>query len=287
MNKLTFSSLIICVYSYAAVNDIIPSDYEAPLANSTVISLNYLTKELHTNTLPSNQYIKQNTYALRYSYGFDIDGKILSLAVAIPYSNLKTQGDTLSSFIGEKSSGLSDSIFSSTYWFISDRKNKEFLALTMTLSTPNGKYEESQLLNAGEDRYKTTFNIGYITKISEIFIFEISPEIVFYGNNKTENNKTENDKIEQKSSYAINSNLRYKPNKKYELFSGFQHNLQSETIKNNIEQNNDYFYQKYSLGGAYYTDKFHQIMIRFAQESDKEYGFKTEKEMLLRYRLWF
>ena len=36
MNKLTFSSLIICVYSYAAVNDIIPSDYEAPLANSTV-----------------------------------------------------------------------------------------------------------------------------------------------------------------------------------------------------------------------------------------------------------
>lgn len=244
--------------------------------------VNYLTKELHTNTLPSNQYVKQNTYALRYSYGFDIDGKILSLAVAIPYSNLKTQGDNLSSFIGEKSSGLSDSIFSSTYWFISDRKNKEFLALTMTLSTPNGKYEESQLLNAGEDRYKTTFNIGYITKISENFIFEISPEIAFYGNNKTEN-----DKIEQKNSYAINSNLRYKPNKKYELFSGFQHNLQSETIKNNIEQNNDYFYQKYSLGAAYYTDKFHQIMVRFAQEADKEYGFKTENEMLLRYRFWF
>lgn len=282
MNKFAISTLIMCVYSYAAVNDIMPSDYEAPLANSTVISLNYLTKELHTNNLPNNQYIKQNTYALRYCYAFDIDGKILSLAVAVPYSNLKTNGDTLSSFIGEKSSGFSDSIFSSTYWFISDRKNKEFLALTMTLSTPNGEYKDSQLLNAGEDRYKTTFNIGYITKISEDFIFEISPEIAFYGNNKTEN-----DKIEQKSSYAINSNLRYKPNKKYELFSGFQHNFQNETIKNNIEQNNDYFYQKYSLGAAYYTDKFHQIMLRFAQEADKEYGFKTENEMLLRYRFWF
>ena len=72
-----------------------------------------------------------------------------------------------------------------------------------------------------------------------------------------------------------------------QLHNMFDDKSLSETIKNNIEQNNDYFYQKYSLGGAYYTDKFHQIMIRFAQESDKEYGFKTEKEMLLRYRLWF
>ena len=45
--------------------------------------------------------------------------------------------------------------------------------------------------------------------------------------------------------------------------------------------------EKISLGGAYYTDNFSQIMIRFAHEADKEYGFKINKEMLIRYRWWF
>lgn len=283
-NKYIFISLFCAISSnsFGAVNDIIPGDYQAPLANSTVMSLNYLTKELNTNSLPNNQYIKQNSYALRYTYGFDIDGKILALGVAIPYSDLKTHGDTLSSLIGEKSTGFNDMIFSSTYWFINDRKNKNFLALTMTYTTPSGKYNESQVLNTGDNKYKTTFNLGYITKISENFLIEISPEIAFYGDNETQNSTTE-----QKTSYAINSNLRYKPNNKYEIFAGFQENYQSETIKNGIEQNNDCFYQKYSFGGAYYTDKFDQIILRFAKEVNKKYGFETDKEILLRYRWSF
>lgn len=284
-NKYIFISLFCAISisnSFGAVNDIIPGDYQAPLANSTIMSLNYLTKELNTNSLPNNQYIKQNSYALRYTYGFDIDGKILALGVAIPYSDLKTHGDTLSSLIGEKSTGFNDMIFSSTYWFINDRKNKNFLALTMTYTTPSGKYNESQVLNTGDNKYKTTFNLGYITKISENFLIEISPEIAFYGDNETSNSTTE-----QKTSYAINSNLRYKPNNKYEIFAGFQENYQSETIKNGIEQNNDCFYQKYSFGGAYYTDKFDQIILRFAKEVNKKYGFETDKEILLRYRWSF
>lgn len=284
-NKYIFISLFCAISisnSFGAVNDIIPGDYQAPLANSTIMSLNYLTKELNTNSLPNNQYIKQNSYALRYTYGFDIDGKILALGVAIPYSDLKTHGDTLSSLIGEKSTGFNDMIFSSTYWFINDRKNKNFLALTMTYTTPSGKYNESQVLNTGDNKYKTTFNLGYITKISENFLIEISPEIAFYGDNETSNSTTE-----QKTSYAINSNLRYKPNNKYEIFAGFQENYLSETIKNGIEQNNDCFYQKYSFGGAYYTDKFDQIILRFAKEVNKKYGFETDKEILLRYRWSF
>lgn len=266
----------------AAVNDLIPSDYEAPKANSTVMSLNYLTKELNTANLEKNQNIKQNTYALRYTYGLDIDGKILALGVAVPYSVLKTNGEILSSFIGKKSSGFSDAIFSSSYWLINDRKKRDFLALTMTLTTPNGHYNESQVLNAGENRYKTTFAIGYITKLTDSILFELSPEIGIYGDNKTENST-----IEQKNSYAITSNLRYKPNNKYEIFTGFQHNYLGDSIKNDVTQNSDYFYQKYSVGGVYYTDKFNQILVRFAHESDKEYGLRGDKEMQFRYRWWF
>ena len=284
-NKYKFITLFcatIISNSFAAINDLIPSDYEPPLANSTIISLNYLTKELNTATLPKDQYVRQNTYALRYHYGLDIDGKILSLGFALPYSDLNTHGDTLSSYIGEKSTGLSDTVFSATYWFITDRKTRDFLGLTLTHAIANGKYNESQSLNAGENRYKTTLALGYITKLSDSFLIELSPEIGFYGDNETATSR-----IEQKNSYALTSNLRYKPTNKYELFVGIQENYLKETIKNDVEQNNNHTYQKYSLGGAYYTDKFNQFMIRFATEADKEYGLKAEKEMLVRYRWWF
>ncbi len=233
-----------------------PSDYEPPLANTTVMSLNYLTKELITSSLSKEQYIKQNTYILRYTYGFEIDGKILALSFAVPYSDLKTYGDTLSRYMSEKSVGFSDSALSTSYWLVNDRKNKEFLALTMTLYTPNGEYKESQLLNTGENRYKGTLAIGYITKLVDSFLLELSPEIGFYGDNKTQNTT-----IEQKNSYSLSSNLRYKPNNFYELFIGFQENYQDKTIKNEIVQNEDYFYQKNSLGGAYYINKSQQITL--------------------------
>lgn len=267
---------------FSAVNDFIPSDYESPLANTSVVSLNYLTKELSTSKLSKEEYIKQNTYILRYTYGFNIDGKILALGFALPFSDLKTHGDTLSSYIGEKATGLSDTVLSTSYWLVNDRKNRDFLAITMTLYTPNGEYKESQLLNTGENRYKGTLAIGYITKLADSFLFELSPEIGFYGDNKSYYST-----IEQKNSYSLSSNLRYKPNNFYELFIGFQENYQAQTIKNKIVQNEDYFYEKYSLGGAYYFNKSHQIMFRIAQEDDKEYGFEANKESLLRYRYWF
>lgn len=285
MKNIYIILLLICgfvINMFSAVNDLIPSDYEPPLVSTTVMSINYLTKELTTSSLSKEEYIKQNTCILRYTYGFDMDGKILALGFAVPYSDLKTYGDTLSRYMGEKSTGFSDIALSTSYWLINDRKNKEFLALTMTLYTPNGEYKESQLLNTGENRYKGTLAIGYITKLVDNFLLELSPEVGFYGDNKTSNST-----IEQKNSYSLSSNLRYKPNNFYELFIGFQENYQGETTRNDIEQNKDYFYQKYSFGGAYYISKSKQIMFRIAQENNKEYGFETDKEALLRFRYWF
>lgn len=266
---------------FGAVNDVVPSDYEAPLVDSTVMSVNYLSKELKIKSLP-NDYVKQNTYALRYTRGIDVNGKTLGLSFALPYTNLTSNGDTLPSILGKEAEGLSDIVFSATYWLTNDRKNRNFLATTMTLALPSGKYDQAQLLNTGENRYKSTFHIGYISKLSDDFIIELSPEIAFYGDADTKNGK-----MTQKPSYALSSNLRYKPNTKYELFGGFQHNYQSETTVNNIDKNDNCFYQQYSFGGAYYTDKFHQIMVKFATQRDKEFGFKVDNEVLLRYRWWF
>jgi hypothetical protein len=270
---------------FSAIFDSIPTDYIPPKLNSSVMSINYLNR---SNTPYSNGKkltngtISQNTAYLRYNYGSQIQDYPTSYGIAVPISDIKTNGETLSNIIGKESKGLNDIVFNSTIWLKADKKNKEYFALTFILVTPTGEYDEKQLLNVGENRYKYVLNAGYISPISEKVFFEVVPEIAFYGDNKS---STKN--IEQKPSFAINTNLRYKINTSYQVFTGYQYSYNSETKVDNIEQNNDFSSNKYSIGMFYFTEKFNQFMIRYAKEDDKKFGMKIDDEFLIRYRWWF
>jgi hypothetical protein len=249
------------------------------------MSINYLNRNnsaySNGNKL-TNDSVSQNTAYLRYNYGSKIGDYPTSYGMAVPISDIKTNGETLSNIIGKESKGLNDIVFNSTIWLKANKKNKEYFALTFILVTPTGEFDENQILNAGENRYKYILNAGYIYPISENLFFEIIPEIAFYGDNKTSIKK-----VEQKPSFAINTNLRYKINKSYEVFSGYQYSYNSETKVDDVEQNNSFSSNKYSLGIFYYTEKFNQFMIRYAKEDDKKFGMKINDEILIRYRWWF
>ena len=94
VKKLLFLPILFAqTIFYAAVNDPIPTDYEAVPVGKTVMSVNYLTKELHSKAFGSDDnYIKQSTYVLRYTHGFNLGGKTIGLGFAIPYTYLETQG---------------------------------------------------------------------------------------------------------------------------------------------------------------------------------------------------
>lgn len=284
--KNLFLSLFLINISYSAVIDSIPTDYIAIKPGMSVMSINYLNRNsigpYNNYDKSTNDSISQNTTYLRFNYGSQIGNYITSYGIAIPYSNIQTNGETLSSFIGKESVGLNDITFSSTLWLISNRKTKKYLGISLILVTPTGEYDNKQLLNIGENRYKYILNAGYISPVTENITFEFSPEIVFYGDN---NSSVKN--VEQKPSYAINTNLRYKINKSYETFTGYQYSHNSETTVNDIEQKNNFSSNKYSLGMLYHTEKFNQFMIRYAKEDNKKFGMKINDEFLIRYRWWF
>lgn len=171
---------------------------------------------------------------------------------------------------------------SSTVWLLNNREKKEHLGVSFVLVTPSGNFNESQVLNSSENRYKYILNMGYIKPLNEKFTFEFSPEIAFYGENKTKTTT-----IKQKPSFAFNTNLRYRINRSYEIFGGYQYSYNSETSINGISQNNQHSSNKFSLGGFYYTQNHHQFMVRYAKENSKEFGMKVQDEVLLRYRWWF
>jgi hypothetical protein len=281
---LLITSLSIC--TFAAVLDIVPKDYVAGKSGLNIMSVNFLNKNsigpYSKGEKLTNDSISQKSYFLRYNYLSNIAEFATSYGVVLPYTQLKTEGSTLSSAIGEKSNGLSDSLFTSTIWLKNDKKEKEYLGLTFVLVTPSGKYDDSQTLNTSENRYKYVFALGYIRPLSENITFEISPELAFYGDNKTDSSTTK-----QEPSYALNTYLRYKLNKSYEAFAGYQYSYNSQTTVNNIEQNNEHSSNKYSLGAIYTTEKYNQFMLRYAKEDSKEFGMKVKDEIFLRYRWWF
>jgi hypothetical protein len=273
-------------YCFGAVFDTIPSDYVAPQAGTHVMSINVLDRSsigpYAKGKKLTNDSIVQKTYYLRYNYGSSFLGYTTSYGVALPFTKVQTKGATLENALGEKSTGWSDFVLSSTMWLLNDREKREYLGVTFLLVTPSGNYDKSQILNTSENRYKYILNMGYIKPLSEKLILELSPELAFYGDNKTSTST-----MKQKPSFALNTNLRYRFNKTYEIFGGYQYSYNSETSINGTEQNNQHSSNKYSLGGFYYTKKHHQFMVRYAKESTKDFGMQIEDELLLRYRWWF
>ena len=287
MKKLVLSLIILSTSNIvAAVFDPLPSDYVAPRPGLTIMSINAFDRTTigpyaNGDKLTSDS-ISQRTYFLRYNYGSSFLGYTTSYGFALPYTQLKTEGSTLGSFIGTKSTGWSDFVLSSTLWLINDKKTQEYLGVTFLLVTPSGNYDDSQVLNTSENRYKYVLNLGYIKPINESISLELSPEIAFYGDNKTNTSTTE-----QKPSYALNTHIRYKLDKNLELFTGYQYSYNSQTVINGINQNNENSSNKYSFGAIYTTKNYNQFMIRYAKESSKEFGMKVKDEFLVRYRWWF
>lgn len=203
--------------------------------------------------------------------------------VALPYSVTKSNGDTLSSLIGHESSDFADIIVGATGWLINDKPNNHYLAATWLFFAPTGEYNPQQLLNIGENRYKSTLNIGYIQKLSDNVLLELSPELALYGSNNNRLGQT----LEQRPSYALTSILRYNQTPQLTLFSGFQQNYGGETSLGGIAQNDPSKMEKITLGAYYYTVGGTQILLKYGKEFTTRDGMKTSDDFLVRFQWWF
>jgi hypothetical protein len=174
-------------------------------------------------------------------------------------------------------------IVGATGWLFNDKQKNQYLAATLLFFAPTGEYDSRQLLNIGQNRYKSTLNIGYVQKLSEDFILELSPELAVYGKNKNSLERT----IEQRPSYALTTTLRYNQTPKLTLFGGFQQNYGGETLINDVAQNDMSKMQKATAGMYYYTLAGTQILLKYGKEFETLNGMKTSDDFLLRFQWWF
>lgn len=271
----------------AAVNDVIPGDYQAPAIGVNLVTL-YLAEKKMAGPYVDGEKLTDDgltsfVTALKYTATIDVGGYTVCPMIALPYSNTQSDTQAIASVIGKESVGIGDTIIGATAWFINEKQSNQYLAATLLFFTPTGAYDSAQLLNIGENRYKSTLNIGYIQKLSDDFIIELSPEVAVYGENDNSLERV----IQQDPSYAFSTNLRYQQTHSLTLFTGLQQNFEGETHINGESQNDVTNTKKGMFGAYYYTDGGTQILLKYCKEFGTENGMQITNSLLLRFQWWF
>lgn len=273
----------------AAVNDVLPADF-FPLATGTTTFALYaydrqFSGPYSRGTKLLDGELSSEIIALRAGHFIEVAGMPVSLVTVLPWSQNTISPAPLAAAMGEKARGLGDLRFGATGWLVANRESGEYLGINGLLFVPTGDYNNRQVLNVGENRYKFTANGGWIKPLGKGFIFELLPEIAWFGDNTDyAGSRT----LSQKTAYAITSYLRYRANQNWQFHLGGQVNRGGETRINNVDQNNAPNNSRLMLGTTYLTDdKSHQWIFRVARDAEVKNGFKTGNEFMVRYLKMF
>lgn len=290
MHFFTAASMLMLGFSaIAAVNDVLPADF-FPLANGTTTFAVYAYHRQFSGPYSKGSKLldgelSSQIVGLRAGYFIEVGGMPVSLVTVLPWSQNAVSPAPLALALGEDAHGLGDLRFGATGWLLANRESGEYLGVTGLVFLPTGDYDSHQVLNAGENRYKLTLNVGWIKPLGKGFIFELLPEVVWFGDNTDYiGSRT----LAQKTAYAVSSYLRYRASPNWQLHLGGQFNRGGETRINAVDQNNAPDNSRFMLGTTYLTDdKSHQWIFRVARDVEVKNGFRTDNEIMLRYLKMF
>lgn len=290
MRLLTATCLLSLGFSAtAAVNDVLPADFFPLATGTTTFAVYAYDRQFSGPYSRGNKLLdgdlSSQIVALRAGHFIEVGSMPVSLVAVLPWSQNTVSPALLARALGEEARGLGDLRFGATGWLLANRESGEYLGLTGLIFLPTGNYDSKQVLNAGENRYKLTLNGGWIKPLGYGFIFELLPEVAWFGDNT---DYVGSRTLSQKTAYAVTSYLRYRASPNWQFHLGGQVNRGGETRINAVDQNNAPDNSRLMLGTTYLTDdKSHQWIFRLARDVEVKNGFKTDSEIMLRYLKMF
>jgi hypothetical protein len=287
--KLLFLNLLLnATASYAAINDVLPGDYYPPQPGQTTLTV-YAYDRAQQGPYANGRKtfdgrIESNVLALRAARFFQIGDTTLAGVAVLPWSDSQTTPAPLASALGAKAQGLSDLRLGLAAWLINDKTSANYLGLSGMLIAPTGEYDAQQVLNPGENRWRFVLSAGWQKDITPRFLIELSPEIAFYGDNDS---YAGNRRLEQRSSQALTGYLRWRVTPAWHVHVGGQLNRGGETRINGVDQRNPANNERVMAGMSWFLPDQQQVILRFARDTEIDNGFRTGREIVLRYQKGF
>jgi hypothetical protein len=272
----------------AAVNDVLPGDYYPLQPGQTTLAAYAYDRELRgpyaNGRKTFDGRIDSSVLALRAARFFRVGDTTVAGVAVLPWSDSRVSPAPLATVLGEKAKGLSDLRLGLTTWLINDKTTAHYLGLSGMLIAPTGAYNARQTVNAGENRWRFVLSAGWQKDITPRFLVELSPEIAFYGDN---NDYAGNRKLEQRSSVALTGYLRWRVTPAWHVHVGGQLNRGGETRINGVDQRNPANNERVMAGMSWFLPEQQQVILRLAKDTTIDNGFRTGREILLRYQKGF
>ena len=144
------------------------------------------------NSAIADAKFHSNTEVLAYVRSFDVGGQSAKFDVIVPASSFSAQGIVNGQPREREMSGLGDprfrvsfNLFGAPALSVKDFANYKqdlIVGVSLQVSTPLGQYDDSKLLNLGNNRWSFRPELG-ISKAWGPWTFEVAPSVTFFSNN--------------------------------------------------------------------------------------------------------
>jgi len=144
------------------------------------------------NSAIADAKFQSNTEVLAYVRSFDVGGQSAKFDVIVPASSFSAQGIVNGQPREREMSGLGDprfrvsfNLFGAPALSVKDfasYKQDLIVGVSLQVSTPLGQYDDSKLLNLGNNRWSFRPELG-ISKAWGPWTFEVAPSVTFFSNN--------------------------------------------------------------------------------------------------------
>lgn len=269
-----------------AGSEIFPGDYTVLPAGMQVASLFYyhrLFDDYYVQGKPAfDGQLRGRALVASYTrYGQTL-GQPSSWTVLLPYIDADGTSGSFPAGFGDRTTGFSDIRLDYNFWPIYQPEKGYSLGIGSHFILPSGRYDHSQALNAGDNRWIASFQFGWIQQLRPGWLLDVTPEIKWYGRNDDYVGYS----MKQSPVFALTSYLRWKATPLLEAHAGYQINAGGEQTIAGFDQNNATDQQRYFLGATRTLNQQMTASLRYSRDISVQHDVKIDHDLVLRLN-WF
>lgn len=270
----------------AGGTEIFPGDFEPSAPGTNIASYFQYKRDLsgyyvNGKVILGGADLSAHAEVLGLSHYGQINDYTTLITLLLPHISARKTDGTLPPGHGDAFSGWSDPRLAMTIWPV--QNNQRSVAISSTLFIPVGEYHDDQAINAGDNRWKATMQVGWIEKLNDKLKLELIPEVTVYGTN----HDYVGNHMEQKNAYALTSFLRWRVLPILEAQIGYQANTGGEQTIANFEQDNETKNRRLFMGLTSGLAKNLIVGLRYSRDTALNYELKNTSDIVLRMHYIF
>ncbi len=226
--------------------------------------------------------------ATRVVHYWNIGSFVINPQIVIPYA--KIYDGSLEVVPGglplASSSGLGDISIGSTVWLVNEPSKDygTYFGLTPWLWIPTGNYEEGQLVNVGENRWKADLQLGLEQGLGSGYNFSLYADVQWFGDNKDYKDELgRSGSLSQSESYQLQSFLSYHFNPATIMAIGLAKYWKGKQYIDGVANGFATDYSELRISAFHFLDKTTQMQIGITRELDQEGGFERDLQVNFRF----